>query len=171
MTTTSNAAPRHVRALAATALAPMTTLFVRMNPIWDKAMPTEFARPLLGEFEHQVMVAVRNCGEDAYGLRIAEGLLEVYGGSLAIAQVYVTLNRLEKKGFLSSQMQAPRPIRGGRARRVFKLEGKGDLALEQSTAFRRALVTSADANGVAGETNETRHSQSGGNRAILTPAG
>jgi PadR family transcriptional regulator PadR len=111
-------------------------------------------RPILGEFEHQVMATVRNCGEDAYGLRIAEILLGIYSGSLAIAQVYVTLSRLEKKGFLSSQMDAPRHMRGGRARRVFKLQGKGDAALEQSTAVRSALATSVMPKGVAVDGNQ-----------------
>ena len=105
-------------------------------------IPRATSRPQLGEFEHQVMVAVRGCGEEAYGLRIAERMVELYGDGLAMAQVYVTLKRLEKKGFLSSQMTVPQPIRGGRSRRVFHMEGKGAVALEQSTAFRSALVAS-----------------------------
>jgi DNA-binding PadR family transcriptional regulator len=128
-------------------------------------------RPPLGEFEHQVMAAVRNCGKEAYGLRIAESLLEIYGNALAIAQVYVTLNRLEKKGFLSSQTESPRPIRGGRARRVFLLEGKGDQALEQSTVFRRALVTSVNGNGAtSGLNREQERSRSTDYGGLLIPA-
>jgi DNA-binding PadR family transcriptional regulator len=127
-------------------------------------------RPPLGEFEHQVMVTVQNCAEEAYGLRIAESLLEIYGSTLAIAQVYVTLNRLEKKGFLSSRTESPRPIRGGRARRVFQLEGKGDQALEQSTAFRRALVTSATMNGAtSGFNKKEEHLRSREYGAMLAP--
>ena len=99
-------------------------------------------RPSLGEFEHQVMIAVRNSGDEAYGLQVAKRLLEKYGGSLAIAQVYVTLQRLVSKGLLSSYVDAPRPIRGGRARRIFKIEEAGVQALEQSTAFRHALLGS-----------------------------
>jgi PadR family transcriptional regulator PadR len=99
-------------------------------------------RPILGEFEHQVMRAVSQLGEDAYGLNIARQLIERYGGNLAIAQVYVTLSRLEKKAFLSSTTTEPKPVKGGRARRVFILEGKGIQALEQSTTFRNALAAS-----------------------------
>ena len=63
----------------------------------------------LGEFEHQVMVAVKHCEPEAYGVRICERLLAIYGASLALAQVYVTLNRLERKGFLSSSWTDPKP--------------------------------------------------------------
>jgi PadR family transcriptional regulator PadR len=136
----------------------------------DQTTGASQRRPLLGEFEHQVLVAVRDCGGEAYGLRIAEMLLGIHGGSLAIAQVYVTLRRLEKKGFLSSQTQAPRPIRGGRARRVFNLEGTGEQALEQSTAFRRALVTSAIEKGVTSASRQGRSSPFGEKGAALAPA-
>jgi DNA-binding PadR family transcriptional regulator len=97
------------------------------------------SKPILGEFEQQVMVAVRDCGSEAYGLNIARRLIEVYDTSVAIAQVYVTLKRLEQKGFLSSKL-TPESTDGGRTRRFFRMEASGELALEQSTAVRRALV-------------------------------
>jgi PadR family transcriptional regulator, regulatory protein PadR len=97
----------------------------------------------LGEFEQQVVAAVKDCEPEAYGVRVCEHLLELHGGSLALAQVYVTLNRLERKGFLSSHWTDPKPIPGGRSRRIFKLDGKGVMALEQSIASReRALASS-----------------------------
>jgi PadR family transcriptional regulator, regulatory protein PadR len=125
-------------------------------------------RPLLGEFEHQVMVAVRDCSDEAYGLHIAKHLLEIYGGSLAIAQVYVTLRRLEQKGFLSSRMDVPKPVRGGRARRIFLMEGKGALALEQSTAFRSALAASSK--GVASGVEKDGGSPNENGEASFAPA-
>jgi PadR family transcriptional regulator, regulatory protein PadR len=88
------------------------------------------------------MVAVKHCEPDAYGIRICERLLAIYGASLALAQVYVTLNRLERKGLLSSCWSNPKPTRGGRARRCYKLESNGVTALDESTTFRQRSLTS-----------------------------
>ncbi len=39
--------------------------------------------------------------------------------------------RLETKGFLSSQLGDPTPVRGGKARRHFRITEAGDEALEE----------------------------------------
>ena len=58
------------------------------------------------------------------------------GRSIARAAVYITLRRLEEKGFVSSWMGEPTPERGGKARRHVKLEPKGAKALP--SCLRRA---------------------------------
>lgn len=97
----------------------------------------------LGDFEHLVTATLAASGGPAYALDIAERLASQIGSGFALPQVHITLRRLERKGFISSSVEDhPRPIRGGRARRVFKMEDKGARALDESTAYRKALVTS-----------------------------
>ena len=46
--------------------------------------------------------------------------------------MYLTLRRLEEKGFVSSWMSDPTPERGGKARRYVKLESAGVPALRDA---------------------------------------
>ncbi|HEX2205665.1 MAG TPA: hypothetical protein VHG91_20300, partial [Longimicrobium sp.] len=54
------------------------------------------------------------------------------GRSVSRAAVYITLRRLEEKGFVSSWMSDPTPERGGKGRRYVKLEAEGARALREA---------------------------------------
>jgi PadR family transcriptional regulator len=86
----------------------------------------------LGEFEQIVLLALARLGEDAYGVAIHEEILATTGRDVSIPAVYVTLARLEDKGYVSSQTGDPTPTRGGRARRFYRLEKSGVRALEEA---------------------------------------
>jgi DNA-binding PadR family transcriptional regulator len=90
----------------------------------------------LGEFEQLVLSAVLLCGEDAYGTTI-HGRVEsiAHPRAVSIGAVYATLDRLEEKKFVSSRVGGPRPERGGRAKRFFKVEAGGSRALKHSLAL------------------------------------
>jgi DNA-binding PadR family transcriptional regulator len=89
-------------------------------------------RKFLGEFEHVVLLAMARVGEGAYAVAVHDEILQTTGKSVSIPAVYVTLSRLEKKGLVTSEMGEPSPTRGGRAKRFFRLSGKGREALEES---------------------------------------
>ncbi len=86
----------------------------------------------LGEFEQLVMLALVRLGQEAYGMTVRRELEATSGRSVSIGSVYATLDRLEEKGYLSSSVGDPEPVRGGRGRRTFKIEPKGRLALLRS---------------------------------------
>ncbi len=92
----------------------------------------------LGEFELIVMLGVLRLGEDAYGKRIWEEIEDRTGRTVMIAAVYAALDRLERKGFVSSWVGDPTPVRGGRAKRYFQIERPGKAAVERS---RKMLVS------------------------------
>jgi DNA-binding PadR family transcriptional regulator len=58
---------------------------------------------------------------------------------VARGALYTALDRLEGKGLLSSRMSEPRPERGGRGRRYFKLTARGLAALRVSRRSRLEL--------------------------------
>jgi DNA-binding PadR family transcriptional regulator len=93
-------------------------------------------REALGEFEQLVLLAIVHLGEDVYGVPIADEIERRTGRSVSPAAVYVTLRRLEQKGFLTSSMSAPTPERGGKARRCVKVTRAG---LNSLRASRQAL--------------------------------
>jgi PadR family transcriptional regulator, regulatory protein PadR len=86
----------------------------------------------LGEFEQMVLLAIVHLGNNAYGIPIVEEIERRTGRSVARAAVYITLRRLEEKGFVSSWMGDPSPERGGKARRHVKLEAQGAKALREA---------------------------------------
>lgn len=94
----------------------------------------------LGEFELTVMSAILELGEEAYGVRIHNILIEKAGKTVAIGAIYTTLSRLEKKGYVSSHKGEPTAERGGRAKRYYSITPLGREALEATrSALQNAL--------------------------------
>ena len=91
----------------------------------------------LGEFEQLVLLAVARLGEGAYGVPIRREIEERAERPTSLGAVYVTLDRLEDKGCVTSKKGAPTPERGGRAKRVFRVTPEGEAALQRS---RRAIA-------------------------------
>jgi DNA-binding PadR family transcriptional regulator len=81
----------------------------------------------LGEFELLVLLAVLRAGDAAYGSTILTELHERSGRPVARGAVYVTLDRLEAKGYLASRTENGSPARSGRPRRYYTVR---PIALE-----------------------------------------
>jgi PadR family transcriptional regulator PadR len=94
-------------------------------------------RDYLGNFELIVMLALMRVREDAYGVPISREIEERIGLEVALASVYATLERLESKGLVSSELGEPTPERGGRAKRYFHITAKGLREVRQT---RQALT-------------------------------
>lgn len=84
----------------------------------------------LGTLEEAVLLAIYRLGKDrAYGLALHQALEHRIGKSIAIGALYVTLSRLEEKGYVSS---ATHTGSHGRLRRCYTIEASGVRALNQS---------------------------------------
>src|ERR1700686_702530 len=94
-------------------------------------------RDYLGNFELMVMLALIRLGENAYGVPISQELEEITGREVAVGSVYAALERLEDKGLVTSQLGEATPERGGRAKRYFRVSGKG---LREVRDTQRSLV-------------------------------
>ncbi len=92
----------------------------------------------LGELEHIVIGAILRLGENAYGARIVQEIEAVTGTRLKSGSLYVTLDRLEAKGYVSTRVGDPEPGRGGRPKRYMTVTPAG-LAVIKSA--RRAMLT------------------------------
>jgi len=90
----------------------------------------------LGEFEQMVLLAILHLGDGAYGLAIRRELERCVGRKVSHGAAYITLDRLEKKGLLHSELGDPTPGRGGRAKRHFHVTPVGVAALRET---RKAL--------------------------------
>ncbi len=88
-------------------------------------------RDTLGEVEQLVLLAILRLGDGAYGVPIAEEILDRTGRDVSRAAVYIALRRLKQKGLVSSWLADPDPVPGGKAKRYFRVEPAGlDLLAE-----------------------------------------
>jgi len=92
-------------------------------------------RESVGQFEQIILTAILSLRDEAYGVTIHKKALQlVVPKKVSLGAVYVTLDRLEDKGLISSWLSDPTPERGGRSKRFYRLEALGERALEESTA-------------------------------------
>lgn len=86
-------------------------------------------RLTIGGFEFEVLQAVQRLAGQGYGVSIAEHIQSQTGRRPAPGAIYTTLERLENKGFLTSQWGEPTAERGGRRKRIYSITGAGVFAL------------------------------------------
>src|SRR5678809_322725 len=102
-------------------------------------------QPSIGNFEQVVLTAILRCGNDAYGVTIHEAAEDLSGSrSIALGAVYVTLDRLEDKGLITSWLSDPTPERGGRAKRCYRLESGGIRALQEASVTAKRLCDAVE---------------------------
>jgi DNA-binding PadR family transcriptional regulator len=90
-----------------------------------------------GDFEQLVLLSVLRLGKNAYGMTVRQEIEEQGGRSVSLGAVYRTLQRLEDKGWVSSRLEVGTEVRNRRAKRFFRVESPGELAL-------RAALGAAD---------------------------
>jgi PadR family transcriptional regulator PadR len=86
----------------------------------------------LGRFEELVLLALVRLRENAYGVTIRREIAERIDRDVSFGAVYTTLERLERKGYVSSRVGEPTPERGGRAKKYFRIETPGIRALNET---------------------------------------
>ena len=89
------------------------------------AILKEMRRAFTGGLELVAMVAILRLDNRAYGVAISREIAGVTGREVALASLYVSLDRLSGKGLVVSELGEPSPERGGRAKRYFSLTPQG----------------------------------------------
>jgi PadR family transcriptional regulator PadR len=95
---------------------------------------------LLGSLEHIVLLALVRLKSNAYGMTVRREIEEQTGRNISIGAVYTTLERLQAKGYVSSFVGEPTAERGGRAKRLFRIEAAGEGALRASQEAIRKMT-------------------------------
>ena len=91
--------------------------------------PSDYYAPIVGEFEHFVLLALVRLGNGAYGAAIRREIRERTGRDASVGTVYMTLGRLEKKMMIASYVGIPSAHRGGRRRKHYLIDTEGQKAL------------------------------------------
>ncbi len=102
-------------------------------------------RSPIGEFEQLVLLAVMRQDDDAYGVTIKKEIEEQTGRASSRGAVYTTLDRLEAKGYLQSQLGDPLPQRSGKSRRFYRVTDEAVLALQEASRSLRNMWSGLEA--------------------------
>ncbi len=88
--------------------------------------------PPLSDLEVLALAALLRLGPDAYGVSIKDEIGERTGRVVSIGSLYKALRRLEERGYVTPVVGQPTAVRGGRAKKHFRIEVAGRDALERS---------------------------------------
>ncbi len=89
-------------------------------------------RTYLGAFEQLLLLALQHLRDGAYGVRIRAAIKARTGRTISPGAMYTALDRLERRGLVSSRLGDPTPQRGGKRKRYYRLEPAGAALLRAS---------------------------------------
>jgi DNA-binding PadR family transcriptional regulator len=101
-------------------------------------------RDYLGEFEHIIVLALLRLADRAYGVTVRQEIEFRTNREVSIGAVYATLDRLERKGYVKSQLGDPTPERGGRSKRFFRVTAKGVAAVNRTQRVLQSMAEGLD---------------------------
>lgn len=101
-------------------------------------------RDYLGELEEMVLLAALRLGSEAYGASILRELDEQAGRDVPRGSIYVTLDRLDSKGYVDLREGEASEGRRGRPRRTVSVTADGIAALRRTHAVRDRLRDGLD---------------------------
>lgn len=93
----------------------------------------------LGNLEETMLLLIMVMKDEAYGFSVSEAYKAHTGKSISISAVHTVLSRLEKKGFINSEMTGATESRGGRRKRVFHPTSAGKTVVAEIKASRQKL--------------------------------
>ncbi len=101
----------------------------------------------LGEFEEIVLLTVAILYGDAYGVAIIDEMEKRLSRKVSIGSLQTVLKRLEKKGYVDSELGEVTHARGGKRKRYYVVTKYGHQILaetkEQRLALWKAIPTTA----------------------------
>ena len=94
---------------------------------------------VLTKLEENVLLTILKLKDDAYIVSIKDQLERFTGNKLSFGALYVSLNRLIKYRYLESFIGESSSIRGGRAKKYYKLTKNGILALKDIRQLQKRM--------------------------------
>jgi len=85
----------------------------------------------LGEFEDLVLLIIAILGDSACGVAIRNELENQSGRKISIGAVHAATNRLEDKGFLESKFGEVTLQRGGKRKKLYKVNVMGERSMQE----------------------------------------
>lgn len=105
---------------------------------------------LLTRSEEFVLLAIWKLQDNAYSLPIREAISHITGYEWSLGSIYTPIERLVRKGMLTSYLTESTPERGGRHKRVYTLTKTGRQALIQIREVEQAMWSGVTKVGLEG---------------------
>ncbi len=99
----------------------------------------------LGEFEEMVLLTVAVLHDDAYGVTIKQEMESRLKKTVSTGAMQTALRRMEKKGYVKSELGEATAVRGGKRKRYFRITPYGVKALDHYKDVRLGLWQSIPA--------------------------
>jgi DNA-binding PadR family transcriptional regulator len=103
----------------------------------------------LGDFERLVLLAIVHLRGQGYAVSLADEIKSRTGKSRSLGAIYATVDRLEKKGFVTSRLGGATPERGGKPKRFYQIAAPGQRALTAVRAMDDRMWAGVDPLGVS----------------------
>lgn len=94
----------------------------------------------VGDFELLLLLALARQGDDPHGAELRAELETQTGRRISPGAIYNALDRLERRGAVTSWLGDPTPRRGGKRKRHYHLEPAGSAAIADTRASLLELV-------------------------------
>ena len=89
--------------------------------------------------EQIYMIAIWHLGENAYGVKIREKVMDMTGKSMVFGTLYNNLDQLVKKGYVMTEKGEPDTNRGGNTKVFYRISKVGKTALQESRSLQESL--------------------------------
>lgn len=93
----------------------------------------------LSRTEELLLNCILRLQENAYTFMISEKLKEITGITWAFGAIFISLDRLERKGYVKSFLGDETPERGGRRKRFYSVSKEGLNALTEIRKIDRVM--------------------------------
>lgn len=91
----------------------------------------------LSRQEELLLLSIWKLGDNAYGVTIRCHVTELTGKYWSIGAIYDVLDRLTKKGMVSTVIGDPVKARGGKSKRFYRITKSGFKELEEVRTLQR----------------------------------
>ena len=108
-------------------MTPGRDIFYNTEDIKEIPMTTKF----LSRQEELMLLSIWKLDTNAYGVTIRQNVTDLTGKYWSIGAVYDVLDRLTKKGLVSTTAGDPVKARGGKSKRFYNITKSGFKALEE----------------------------------------
>lgn len=94
---------------------------------------------LLSRNEEIILLAIWRLSGNAYGVTIRDQVSQVTGHDWTFGAIYVPLDKLTRKEFITKRLSLPTTHRGGRSKCLYELSPTGKKALKAMRNVNEAL--------------------------------
>ena len=89
--------------------------------------------------EELILLTIWKLGKNAYGVQIRKHVSDITNKYWSIGAIYDVLDRLARKGFVSTRSGPPTKERGGKSKRFYQISRAGFSALEEVKELQKEM--------------------------------